>query len=211
MTDKRCTKCKQVLEPSAFNKNKAKHDGLATECRECCRAYGLKYYAENKEGFAAHNRADYLAKSEDYKRRARAWEKANPEKKKELRAKYRAADPDKANLQSRIDWEKHGDKRRARKKIYRQANPERGAAYCRNRQARKANAMPSWADRGLILQIYREARRLTAETGVKHHVDHIVPLAGKMVCGLHVDYNLEAIPALENHRKSNKVPEALCN
>lgn len=63
---------------------------------------------------------------------------------------------------------------------------------------------PPWADRQSILAVYAEAKRLTLETGILHHVDHIIPLQGELVSGLHVAENLRAIPAAENLRKRNR-------
>jgi hypothetical protein len=63
---------------------------------------------------------------------------------------------------------------------------------------------PPWADQKAILAIYAEAQRLTAETGVPHHVDHDIPLRGKRVSGLHVENNLVVRTAEDNIRKSNR-------
>lgn len=59
------------------------------------------------------------------------------------------------------------------------------------------------ADFAEIRKVYREADRLSLATGVKHNVDHIVPLNHPRVCGLHVAWNLRAIPAGPNMAKSN--------
>lgn len=60
-----------------------------------------------------------------------------------------------------------------------------------------------WADFDEIRKVYKEAARLTLETGVEHHVDHIVPLTHPRVSGLHVHFNLRPIPAGPNMSKSN--------
>lgn len=80
------------------------------------------------------------------------------------------------------------------------------AAIQGERNARKAKATPRWLskkDMADIAEIYSQAVLLTASTGVKHEVDHIVPLRSKVVCGLHVAWNLRVIPAHANRSKSN--------
>jgi hypothetical protein len=73
------------------------------------------------------------------------------------------------------------------------------------RRAAQRKQMPGWANREAIKQIYKEAQRLTRETGIPHHVDHIYPLISEYVSGLHVEDNLQILQATENLKKSNKV------
>jgi hypothetical protein len=87
---------------------------------------------------------------------------------------------------------------KARKKGQRQAHVKRLHSH------RLRQAMPPWADREAMRAIYTEAQRLTDETGQPHEVDHEVPLLGRYVSGLHVEYNLRVIPRRDNRQKSNK-------
>lgn len=64
-------------------------------------------------------------------------------------------------------------------------------------------ATPRWASKDAVTEIYRERERLTAETGIPHDVDHIVPIVHPEVCGLHCEFNLRVITAAENRTKSN--------
>jgi len=76
-------------------------------------------------------------------------------------------------------------------------------ALLMKRYARKRHATPAWANFEAIRAFYRKAHRLTIETGVRHEVDHIVPLQSPFVCGLHVEYNLQILTSLENKKKRN--------
>jgi hypothetical protein len=69
--------------------------------------------------------------------------------------------------------------------------------YNAQRRATKLRAMPKWADIAAIKAIYAQCPK-------GYHVDHIYPLKGKNVCGLHVAENLQILPAQDNLRKSNK-------
>lgn len=64
-----------------------------------------------------------------------------------------------------------------------------------------------WADGKAIRMLYAEAKRLSKETGIKHEVDHIIPLMGEYVSGLHVETNLRIITKAQNMAKRNKVDE----
>ena len=79
--------------------------------------------------------------------------------------------------------------------------------YDIKRRINKLLATPSWLSIKQKLEIgelYYLAMELEEETGIKYHVDHIVPLQGNNVCGLHVPWNLQVIPASENLSKGNR-------
>jgi 5-methylcytosine-specific restriction endonuclease McrA len=84
-------------------------------------------------------------------------------------------------------------------------NPGRVNAATARRRAQKLQATPKWVDAKELAAIYGAAKALTAATGTSHEVDHIVPLCGGFVCGLHVPWNLQIIPRYENRSKGNRV------
>jgi hypothetical protein len=94
-------------------------------------------------------------------------------------------------------------KKADQRKTWRKANSDRVNAHDAARRATRKNAIPAWADQMAIIRLYKEAKRITLTTGVKHHVDHIVPLQSDIVCGLHVVANLQIITASENLSKYN--------
>lgn len=86
---------------------------------------------------------------------------------------------------------------------YRKENLSQYAHYASVRHTRQLDAMPDWLTEEQVREIksfYERAALMQEPT----HVDHIVPLQGKNVCGLHVPWNLQLLPAIENIRKGNK-------
>jgi len=76
------------------------------------------------------------------------------------------------------------------------------------RHAAKLQRTPKWLTREQLKEIediYTKAAKLTKETGIKHHVDHIMPLQGKEISGLHVPWNLQILTAIENIKKGTKL------
>jgi hypothetical protein len=98
---------------------------------------------------------------------------------------------------ARAYWRK-AEKKKAKQKPWLMIEKANRRAYS------KAQRTPVWADLKLIKDIYRQAWLLSNRRGTKYHVDHIVPLRGKNVSGLHVHYNLQILSAKENSIKSNK-------
>lgn len=95
-------------------------------------------------------------------------------------------------------------RRRQRDNERRQEIRPRRAEYFSWHRASRARRTPPWADRAAIRAIYLHAKRESDRLGIEHHVDHIVPLHGRMVCGLHCAANLRVIPAWANRHKGNR-------
>lgn len=119
------------------------------------------------------------------------------------------------------EWASENKERHnATKREWRARNPGRSAEvqrsfYQRNKayyrslesryRARSKQAQPIWADVEKIQEIYEQRLKLSQETGLEYHVDHIYPLKGKLVSGLHVHTNLQILLAEENLKKNNRV------
>ena len=98
-------------------------------------------------------------------------------------------------------------KNKEQKRNYQKSNPEKYAAYTAKHRAIKLQRTPVWIDKEelwLIKQAYELAALRTKVLGFKWHVDHIIPLQGKLVSGLHVPMNLQVIPEFDNISKSNQ-------
>lgn len=170
---KTCGSCKVEQPLTEFYKDCTKLDGLRTTCKTCKKACDKTYAKCNAETISEKRKERYL-KRYDIERSQQAEYARN----------------------NRDVFNKHA-------RSYRKNNRGKVNAATRARQAAKLNATPLWADLEQIKRVYIACAKISERTGVEHHVDHIIPLQGKNVCGLHVEKNLAIISAKANLEKSN--------
>lgn len=133
------------------------------------------------------------------------WKEKNPDAFKNWYAEHK---DDRAGYWQ--DWyEANKDQRAVSYAEWAKRNRHVTNALVAKRNAKKFKATPPWADMDAIRAFYAEAARLTKETGIRHEVDHIYPLQGELVCGLHCEANLQILTKTENTRKKNRMPEEL--
>jgi 5-methylcytosine-specific restriction endonuclease McrA len=107
---------------------------------------------------------------------------------------------------------RHPDAVREYKRAWKARNKGAVAASVSSRKKHIRLATPHWltkAHKKQIKDFYLEAERLKSETGIDHEVDHIVPVRGGIVSGLHVPWNLRVITAAENQSKNRRLIEDL--
>ena len=186
--------------------------------------YNKQYAERNAEKLRAY-RAAYREKNREKILQAKkdAWHAHSEENKAALRARY-AADPEKYRAISRRVYEKRAEQARAYSAEYRRVNRDEvvvgkkryaaankgviNAAVAR-RKAAKLQRTPKWADATKIRAYYDVCAFFNEVNGyVKYHVDHVIPLQGDVVSGLHVHTNLQLLLASDNIRKYNRFEEA---
>jgi hypothetical protein len=171
-------------------------------CIHCKRENDRLRYAQNPKMFIEQKQKYYNNNAEIIKQKRRVKYADNPDKERGLArirsAEWRIANPDKVALQKDL------------KRNYKKANPHKITADMAKRRAAKKQRTPPWLtkkDFVMIESFYKLANEKTLQTGFAWHVDHIVPLQGKLVSGLHVPQNLRVIPWNENVSKGNKLLE----
>ena len=192
---KTCTKCGETKPLDCFSRDKSKPDGLRTQCKLCRSAVDAANYQANR-GRRLAQVAAYKAQDPDRIKRGNA---ASYRRRKHIR---------------QVTQQQYYERNRDRVKQRTAAHYKRNLVALRpyfaqaaaKRRARKHHATPLWANTALIALYYATRQYLTEDTGFDWHVDHIVPLQGRNVCGLHVHFNLRVIPAKDNLSKSNHFP-----
>lgn len=176
-------------------------------CVTCAKEQSSARFAANKEKCSEQMRAWRVANQESHSIKKRAYYEANKERENaRTRARY-TSNRDELIAYARLYYDINQEKCREYARAYQKAHPVECLALINKRRARKAHALPPWltaGDHREITKRYEQAAWLTMLTGVEHHVDHIVPLQGRDVCGLHVPGNLQVLTAHQNLSKSNK-------
>ena len=119
--------------------------------------------------------------------------------------------PDVAERRRAYERKKYNERKEyfaIKNKKYRTQNPEKVAFHAAKSRRGKKDATPHWLTCEHLLQMqnfYEHARDCAIVSGEKYHVDHIVPIKGKNVCGLHVPWNLQVLPWDVNVSKGNKM------
>ena len=185
---KQCSKCKKLLTLDLFSKDKATKDWLYPSCIVCIKAKNSKFYLNNREKVKQRNLKWRAENREIDNKLAREWRKKNPES---YKAVY-----DKSNAKTmgyNVEWNRQA----------RLANPVKYRVRSTERYAQKLKRMPSYANKDVIEVFYWVSRQMWVTMGIQYHVDHIIPLRGKIVSWLHHEWNLQVMRWWDNCKKSN--------
>lgn len=174
------------------------------DCRSCCQERARKRYEEKSAEINELQRSRYrMLMHNDPEHR---------EKRLRYCREYREKNKGAARVRDSNHYQANKDSIRLRASVWAKANRGKSNAIKKAYKLAKTRACPQWVRhndelRRAIDEIYENAAERTVNTGVVHHVDHIVPLRGKMVSGLHVPWNLQVLSGSENCSKSNKFAE----
>lgn len=178
--------------------------------KRTCSICGGKHHAKGlcaKHYIPLKNKAHYEANKEAYAARAAAWRAENPEKVRAICKKGHVTRKEKRNAESRAYRAANREKVLEMQRAWYRANVPKQLAYNASRRAQTCQAAAAFQDEFntfVIAEAFALSDLRSRATGITWHVDHIVPLKSKIVCGLHCAANIRVIPASENWSKGNR-------
>ena len=206
-----CKECERARGRKKYEKNRDKILAHQKKHREDNRdkylARERKYYEENREKYLARDKKYREENHDKHLARGKKYYQENRDEIAARNKKYREENREKVAARAKRYYEENRDKHLARDKKYCAENPEKKAAAVAKRRSAKIERIPSWSnddDLKAIKKIYARCKRINKLTGVEHQVDHVIPLQGDSISGLHHSTNLAIIPAALNRSKKNK-------
>lgn len=215
---KTCGRCKQKLDLTCFSKDSGSKDKLFSWCKTCVKdnrklnkesisRQRKIYQEENREVIAKQKKSYQEANKESITKRQKIWYEENKQRIASYRKLYREVNKERFSKEGKLRYEANKDRISKRVKAHRSANKAEYNARASKRRASKLNATPSWLTtehKEQIRELYEICQAFKLFTGLKYHVDHIIPLVHPLVCGLHVPWNLQILEEKDNLRKNNK-------
>jgi hypothetical protein len=194
--NKICTKCEILKLLSEFSLQESKKDGRRSHCKECTQISSAAYKLKVAEKISTSGRAYRTANAERIAidRVAR---------KEDLKVWY-AKNRDALIAKRRFDRAKNKEKYAAIDKIRRKLQPDHYNFKSHLRRVAVRRATGLWTNLDEIRKIYADAAELQRIFGWKFNVDHVVPLKGNLVCGLHTYENLQILRDFDNKSKHNR-------
>lgn len=189
VTEKFCPDCQTRKPLAEFTKHSHHPDGYNSTCVVCKNVRRRLLHAEKER---AYRMRQYHANRDAEVLKMREWQKANREILRQSCRNWRA---------------KHPDRQAAAERSWRLRNPEKHRFYATNRRAAKLQRTPPWLTEKQLAEIedfYHLAEALNQVCDEFYEVDHIVPMRGETVSGLHVPWNLQLLTMRENCVKGNR-------
>lgn len=178
------------------------NESIAPISRDEARELGLKRFGTGVPCCNGHLAQRYVSSGvccECTMVRAQTWKNSHRENVRSGNREYRQSNKDKLNAYSAKRYKENPEYCKQYIYAWSAANRHRVVAKDAKRRAIRLLAIPAWANAEAIAAIYKEAGRLGME------VDHVIPLQGKLVCGLHVENNLQLLTKSENSAKGNRI------
>lgn len=186
-----------------------------------CQIWDILYYLLLGQNMKQHECAATQEKKDKQREYVKQWRLANPDKRKAQRQReylnsqekllkyaqdYRKENPDKVKAATNKWVAENKEYIREKRKEKYQTN----AVFCHSikafnsaRHKRLRRSIAKWQCKKELVLFFKTAQAISKDTGIMHHVDHIIPLNGKLVSGLTVIANLAIITGSENSKKNN--------
>lgn len=194
---RQCSYCKEIKSIDNFPRKNGRGEGSASfscYCKECSKTKVREWKSKNRERARTSNKKSYQLHKESKFAYTAKWREENREK-----VRTRSKELYKENIEHRREYARKWHKQ------WLMEHRDIKLARYRKREAIKMQVFPIWANIDRINRIYFDAKNKTEKEGKVYHVDHIVPLKSKYVCGLHCEDNLQILPASINISKGNRI------